>query len=231
MSENGGPIFEGSANFTPPKKNIVEKIKQKASEVHLSETADKVRQRVVDRLSQNTGVIVEKKWMDAYQKTVDALDEGKRKNLAKKLRIVAVGVAKVGRLGSAVSDFMFQLRGVGGVLGGAGEIRRPESRIRYAHNVLNQYGGDPNNGPFIDSLVDVAIKESRMTPKEMKQKGVLDVGKGLLDFTLGRLRISRVASGWMADIAGMGGEKVAQITNKILTGKPKAEMPAPQTAT
>ena len=64
MPENGGPVFEGSANFTPPKKGVVEKLKEKASKEQLSATANKVRERVKDRLSQNTGMIVEKKWMD-----------------------------------------------------------------------------------------------------------------------------------------------------------------------
>lgn len=187
MSETGGPVFEGSANFTPPKKGIVEKMKQKISEVHLSETANNVRERVVDRLSQNSGTIVEKKWMDAYQKTVDALDEGKRKKVVEKLRPVAVGVAKLNRFGAAVNDVFLQLAGAGDVLWGGIRLLSPRSSL------------------------------------SMRLTGASQIGSGVGEAALGTKKISRVATGWMGDVAGIGGEKVAQITNKILRGKPKAE--------
>lgn len=235
MAENGGPVFEGSANFTPPKKGMVEKLKQKVSKEQLSATANKVRERVKDRLSQNTGMIVEKKWMDAYQKTVDALDPGKRKKVAEKLKIVAVGVSKIARVGSAVGDFVLRWGGLLDVMGGAYRIARPASEINSAKNVLNRlYELDDAPGvntEHVNDLVNSLEKIASKTPKQIRIEGGKGVAKGLAEGFLAKARISRVAAGWMGDIAGVGGEKWAQITNKILSGKPKAEIPAPQTAT
>lgn len=234
MSESGGPVFEGSANFTPPKKGIVEKMKQKASEVHLSETADKVRQRVMDRLSQNTGVIVEQKWMDAYQKTVDALDPGKRKKVLENLKIVAVGAAKIARVGSAVSDVFLRWGGVLQIFQGAHAIARPGFVIEKAQEAQGGYEMAQEAGMLDyvpqwskNRVLNKINKSANMSENQMRILGTKSAVGGFVENWMGRKRISRVAAGWLADVAGSYGEKVAQITNKILRGKPKPEsMPA-----
>lgn len=236
MAETAGPILEGSANFTPPKKGFVEKMKQKASEVKLSETATKVRDRVVNRLKQNTGEIVEQKWMDAYQKTVDALDPGKRKKVLEKLHIVAVGMAKFQRYGAAFSDIFLQIQGgwdvasggLGVALAGrrinAASVKANELRAAELHQAYEAGAsiGEKINNPKLDRL-DALVQKGA---GPLRVEGALNVGKGVVEATLGTARINRVASGWIADISGMGGEKIAQITNKILRGKPKVETAA-----
>jgi len=209
MAEAAGQIFEGMGRPEVVKPRVV----------------DKVRERVVNRLKQNTGQIVEQKWMDAYQKTVDALDDGMRKNLAKKLRIVAVGVSKTARVGSAVGDFAMRLGGLLEVVRGAHAIVRPQYVIDRA-----KFGADAiMNNPLFDNVpqsvmnrtVNKLDKFANMTPKQMRIQGGLGVGVGLIEGALGKARISRVAAGWLADVSGTYGEKVAQITNKILKGKPR----------
>jgi hypothetical protein len=226
MAENGGPVYEGSANFTP-KKTLGEKLKQKVSKEQLSQTANNVRERVKNRLAQNTGIIVEQKWMDAYQKTVDALDEGKRKDIAKKLKIVARGVAKVHRIGSAVVDVALRVGGLGKIAVGVPELVHPQSAIDTAQKYATEKWKDVDipNIPSVlkDPIFQKLNKVSEYTPNQMRTEGALNIGTGLLEGALGKARISAVASGWMADIVGMGGEKIAQITNKIFRGKPTAE--------
>lgn len=222
MAETGGPVYEGSANFTPPKKGMVEKLKQKVSEVHLSETANKVRERVANRLKQNTGQIVEQRWMNAYQKTVDALDEGKRKDIAKKLKIVAYGVAKVHRIGAAVVDVALRVGGLGSVMVGVGEVVRPQNAIDLSQRAVDEMWEVPGlSAQLNNKVLEKFNRVSQYTPGQMRKEGALTLGAGLLEGALGKARISAVASGWMADIVGVGGEKVAQITNKIFSGKPK----------
>lgn len=225
MSETGGPVYEGSANFTPPKKGMVEKLKQKASEVHLSETASRVRERVANRLKQNTGQIVEQKWMDAYQKTVDALDEGKRKNIAKKLKIVARATAKIHRIGSSVVDVVLRVRGLAGVMVGVGEVAHPQGAIDLAGKYVDEMWEKPDLASKVhDSVLADVNRRATLTPRQMRKEGAITFAGGLIQGSLGKARISAVASGWLADIVGVGGEKVAQITNKIFSGKPKAEV-------
>lgn len=224
MSEAGGPVYEGSANFTPPKKGVVDTLKQKASEVHLSQTANTVRERVVNRLKQNTDQIVEQKWMDAYQKTVDALDPGKRKKIAEKLRIAAVGVSKIARVGSSVADFALRWVGFGSVMIGTGEVVNPQGAINIAIKNVDEMWEKPDlSSRLHDSVLKKIIRNSEYTPKQMQKEGAITLGSGLLEGALGKAKISRVAVGWLGDIAGSYGEKVAQISNKILRGKPKAE--------
>ncbi len=233
MSESGGPIFEGSANFTPPKKGMVEKLKQKASEVHLSEKADKVRVRIADRLKQNTGMIVEKKWMDAYQKTVDALDSGKRKKVLEKLKPVAWLVSKSARLGAAINGVFLYGIAAGDIVTGGADLLTPNKRIKQAQDFEPTFHSNflDMDLPRPESQIDDMAKRANFSKKRMMGEGAKGLGKGLVEGYLAKIRIHHVAAGWMGDIAGIGGEKVAQISNKIFSGKAKAEMPAPQTAT
>jgi hypothetical protein len=176
MAENGGPIFEGSAR---PEK------------VSLGDRAKKAVQKEFSDF-RNKGEFVEKKWMSAYQRVVDTLDEGKRKQALDRLKPVAVGVAKLNRFGSAVIDVALHAFGFSDMVSGIGLI----------------------------------IKKD----KSYKIAGAAIGAKGALEYVAGRKALARKASGFMADIIGFGGEKVAQITNKIFSGKPKAEMPPSQAA-
>jgi len=206
MSETGGPVFEGSSAKVEATKTRV---------------VDKVLDRVKNRLKQNTGEIVEKKWMDAYQKTVDALDPGMRKKAVEMVKPLAWTVAKVNRLGTAVTDYVLGLSGGFEFLGGVGEVIFPNRYIDSASQFKPTYKVGEKEYFYNKKTIDSMEKRSEMSTGRMRAEGVLDVGKGIGLNVLAKNRISRVASGWMADIVGVGGEKVAQITNKILRGKPK----------
>lgn len=211
MAETGGPVYEGVGRPEMVKPKLV----------------DKVITRVKDRLQQNTGEIVEQKWIDAYQKTVDATDPGMRKKILEKVRPVAVGVAKLNRFGAAVNDVFLQVGGAFDVLGNVRTVVKPEHKIasakNYRSNIANLFGED---FPIPKSTLDKMDKIANSTPGQIRLKGGVDIAKGGLKAYMGHEKMSRVASGWFADISGKGGEKIAQITNKILGRKHKAESAA-----
>lgn len=185
---------------------------------------DKVLDRVKNRLKQNTGEIVEKKYMDAYQKIVDALDEGQRKKVMQKLRPVAKLGSKIFRGVSKASDLVLQLGGMIDVGYGFTGVTHPEERIQYAKDFKQNV--DKNFFQLLYQLPASYVSQqyafAKYTPKEAQVASAKEMGRGVIEFAFGTARISRIAAGWLADIAGAGGEKVAQITNKILRGKPKA---------
>lgn len=102
---------------------------------------ERVFDRVKNRLRQNTGEIVEKKWMDAYQRTIDATDSGMRKKALEKVRPLAWIVAKGARIATKVSDLVLQLAGMVDMSYGIGGIVKPQERIdsakEFKQNVPN----------------------------------------------------------------------------------------------
>lgn len=200
MAETGGPVYEGMGK---PEKQTV---------------ADKVRKGVEGRFREfkNKGVYVEQKWMNAYQRVVDALDPGKRKAAAEKMRPVAVAIAKTHRIGSAVVDVALRWVGLKNIFAGLVRMVAPNTIINIAGQraaEMYQLGHTPS-----ENLVNIAT----MTAEEMRRGGAIQGAVGLAENIGGRMSVGRRASAWMADISGYGGEKIAQISNKILGKKPMA---------
>lgn len=191
-----------------------------------SRLVDRVREKVKDRLSQNTGLIVEKKWMDAYQKTVDALDPGKRKKIVEKMRPIAWLISKSARLGAAVNGVLLYGIAGGDILSGGKDLVNPSKRIKQAQEFTPTFHSNflDTDLPRPQKQIDAMRKRAEFSKKRMMGEGVLGLGKGLVEGYLAKIRIHHIAAGWMGDIAGIGGEKVAQISNKIFSGKPKAEI-------
>ncbi len=220
-----GVFSKAKEKFQKAQKPFVDAGAKMGERLHVSGTVDKVRERVKDRLSQNTGLIVEKKWMDAYQKTVDATDPGLRKKALERARPLAWAVAKANRIVSAVVDVGLGVYGVLSVGGGAVDIIKPQKTIDISHQMLSAVGDLYQTGDKMrDARIDLAATASRKTKSETRLGGAKNVGIGLVDAMLAKARISHVASGWMADIVGKGGEKIVQIQNKILRRKPKPEV-------
>lgn len=221
MSELGdNQVYSSSA-----KPGFFDKAKQKGNEVLSNPKVEHVRQKIENRLKQNTSMDVEQKWMNAYQRTVDTLDPGMRKKVAEKLRPVAWAVSKTARIGSAVTDFVLKWGGGLDILRSVPSIVRPGTIISGAQNALD--GIDFADMPaYVSEKLKLRMektlnKAANMTEKQMRVEGLKQVGKGFVENWMGRKRISRVAAGWLADVAGAGGERVAQISNKIFSGKPK----------
>ncbi len=204
MSETGGPVYEGSSAWPEKAKSgVVDHVKKSIYEA-FSETRHK-------------GEFVEKKWMDSYQRVVDALDDGNRKKIAESLRPVAIGVAKVQKLGAGVADFVLRWGGAFQTVFGAIDVINPSFSIRLGKEGVAQA---EKTGKAVSKYVrDMAGR----TLKETRVFGVKEATKGVIKNQVGKVSGVQYASGFMADIVGSGGEKVAQISNKIFRGKPKAE--------
>lgn len=196
MSETGGPVYEGVGR--PEKPSVGDRVKTKVQETF----AD----------FRNKGEFVEKKWMNAYQKIVDALDDGKRKQVVEMMRPVAHVAAKINRVGSAVADLALRWIGFKNVVGGVFMMTIPGSIRNDAQEAV--VGG-------IGKTSRAAERFAGMSPNKIRIQGAGMGAAGLVEGALGRGSVSRAASGWMADIMGSAGEKVAQISNKIFSGKPK----------
>lgn len=205
MAENGGPVFEGVGRPEVAKKGVVERIKEKwkakVAENIEKQNAFKQKQAEWRKLGPN----MEQKYIEAFDKVTGALDEGKLKTVAEKLRPIAKLNAKITRVGAAVVDMTV--------------------------GTIPMIGGIVLRNAGLGALIKDITGEKKYRAGQVL--GAIAVGSGGISLGLGIQWLSpmRRAGTWAIEQSGNMGERVAKWTNKILAGKPKAEMPAPQAAT
>ena len=206
MSEAGGPVFEGSSvRKEVQSKDIVEHMKsnwKKNTEKNAQEILEKAQKRMEFKA---LGKTVEQRYVDAFDKVIGAMDEGKLKQVANMVRPIVKLEAKVVRVGTAVVDTV--VAAVPGVLGFS----------------LYQRG--------VSGLVSEISGGAKYSAGQVI--GALGVGGVGMAIGSGIIWLSpaRRTSMWVIEKGGNIGERVAKWSNKILSGGQKVEMPAPQAAT
>jgi hypothetical protein len=197
-----------------------EQVQEKAPQP--SSVPDAVRQGIIKEFSgtKHKGEFVETKWMAAYQRVVDAYPEGKRKQVMEFVRPAAVAVAKINKVGAGIADYVLRFAGSLNVGLGLLCTTNPNTVVQLGRAVEVAMAGRGVETPELHSFFAV-------TPGEVRRAGMRVSLQGAAMTTGGRLSGAQFASGFMADIVGMGGEKIARIQNKIL-GKltAPAAMPA-----
>lgn len=206
-----------------------------------SSVPDKVKKSILRGFSEEThkGNYVERKWMDAYSRVAGALPEGKRKQAMEFVRPVAVTVANANKVGAGIVDFA--LRSAGSMALGIGVlcVSNPLEVVQWGRAMeiaLTQMKANPPKemekimekmgfktpegmGTAAVDAGDIIPKPRTywdVAPKEVMQKGMVLSLQGAVMGTAGRVSGVQFMSGALADILGMGGERVAQIQNFIL---------------
>lgn len=204
MAENGGPVYEGVGRPEVTKKGVVERIKEKWK----AKVAENVEKQKAFKQKQaewrKLGPTMEQKYIEAFDKVTGALDEGKLKTVAEKLRPIAKLNAKITRVGAAVVDMTI--------------------------GTIPMIGGIVLRNAGLGALIKDITGEKKYRAGQVL--GAIAVGSGGISLGLGIQWLSpmRRAGTWVIEQGGNLGERAAKWTNKILAGKPKAEMPPPQAA-
>ena len=201
MAETGGPILEGMGRPEEPRvKGVVEGMKENWKE----KTEEEIKKRAKFKAKQAEwkmiGPTVEAKHVAMFDRITNAMNEGKLKRVAEKLRPVVKLEAKGIRLGTAVVDTVI--------------------------STIPLVAGSLIFGRGISAIAQDADITSRI---KWRVSGVLKVlAIGSAGMTLGTgiswLAPARRTSMFLSDIGGAVGERVVQITNKIFGGKTKAEI-------
>lgn len=204
MSETGGPVYEGVGRPEVAKKGVVERIKEKWK----AKVAENVEKQNAFKQKQaewrKLGPTMEQKYVEAFDKITGALDEGKLKTVAEKLRPIAKLQAKITRVSAAAIDMTVgTIPMIGGIVlrnAGLGALYKDLTGRR-----------DASAGKVFTALA---------------------VGSGGISLGLGIQWLSpmRRAGTWVIEQGGNLGERAAKWTNKILAGKPKPEVVPPQPA-
>ena len=204
MAENGGPVFEGVGRPEVAKKGVVERLKAKwkakVAENIEKQNAFKQKQAEWRKL----GPTMEQKYIEAFDKVTGALDEGKLKTVAEKLRPIAKLNAKITRVGAAAVDMTV--------------------------GMIPMIGGIILRNAGLGALIKDITGERKYRAGQVL--GAIAVGSGGVSLGLGIQWLSpmRRAGTWAIEQGGNLGERAAKWTNKILAGKPKPEVAPPQPA-
>lgn len=204
MSESGGPVYEGVGRPEVVKKGVVERIKEKwkakVAENIEKQNAFKQKQAEWRKL----GPTMEQKYVEAFDKITGALDEGKLKTVAEKLRPIAKIQAKLARVSAATVDMTV--------------------------GIIPMIGGIVLRNAGLGALIKDITGEKKYRAGQVL--GAIAVGSGGISLGLGIQWLSpmRRAGTWVIEQGGNLGERAAKWTNKILAGKPKPEVAPPQPA-
>lgn len=204
MSESGGPIFEGVGRPEVAKKGVVERLKEKWK----AKVAENVEKQKAFKQKQaewrKLGPTMEQKYVEAFDKITGALDEGKLKTVAEKLRPIAKIQAKLARVSAATVDMTV--------------------------GIIPMIGGIVLRNAGLGALIKDITGEKKYRAGQVL--GAIAVGSGGISLGLGIQWLSpmRRAGTWVIEQGGNLGERAAKWTNKILAGKPKPEVAPPQPA-
>ncbi len=198
MVENGGPVFEGVGRPEVQSKNIVDHIKDRWKKNVNKNSQDLLEKSLKKAEFKGLGKAVEQKYLDAFDRVTQALDEGKLRTVAEKLRPIAKLEAKLLRVSTAVIDvtvaaiptvvgLRFYTAGIGGL---SSEVSGGK-----------KYSAAPVLGALGIGGAGMAL------------------GTGIMD-----LSPARRTSMWVMEKGGNLGERVAKWTNKILHKDSKPEV-------
>lgn len=117
MAESGGPIFEGSARPETVKKGVVDRLKEKwgyTRKAVIKGTPEYFEARAKWK---QIGPDFEKAQLDAAEKILNILGDGKLRQAAELTKPMIKLAAKVNRVSAVVPDVIFTASGVFGGLG------------------------------------------------------------------------------------------------------------------
>lgn len=108
MSETGGPVFEGVGRpEAQPKQGVVERMKARyAAKVEKQQKETNSRKARKEEFKK-IGPDLEKTYIEAYQKIVNTLGEGKLKKAGEFILPLIKAQAKLARVSAAVPDIFF----------------------------------------------------------------------------------------------------------------------------